>query len=160
MTTITTDMLKQMADRLGVNADDLQHVLWRNFRTSIDDTPADTEEQAMGMTITYQQMNDLAGGGLTEQQMDGIAQYFGYTITPAKPPAEMVKLAREIAAKCAEIDCPAHLTFEEFAALAALQQAVNVVKGAPVDGSAAPWHVTASITHILNALGAGGRDAG
>jgi hypothetical protein len=42
-------------------------------------------------TITYQQMNDLAGGGLTEQQMDGIAQYFGYTITPAKPPEAMVK---------------------------------------------------------------------
>ncbi len=45
-------------------------------------------------TITYQQMNDLAGGGLTEQQMDGIAQYFGYTIAPAEPPEAMAKMTQ------------------------------------------------------------------
>ncbi len=90
----------------------------------------------------------------------------GITITPAEQPAEMVKLAREIVAKI----CDQQQQVREVmiggwddhavmrAALAVLQHAVDVVKGAPFT-EGVPGGLVSRAT-VLNALGAGGRDAG
>jgi len=74
----------------------------------------------------------------------------GITITPAEPPARMVKLAREIANNVNDVD-PVFA-----AALAALQHAVNVVERASSVGYPGLIHRHC----ILTALRAGGRDAG
>jgi hypothetical protein len=155
MTTITTAKLRYIAHTLGTTPERLQPVIRARFCATIDDTPADTEEQTMAMTTI---MQEQVFAGADHHRIDRhdalkLVASLGITITPAEPPAGMVKLAREIANNVNDVD-PVFA-----AALAALQHAVDVVRNAPVDGSAAPWHVTASITHILTALGAGGRDA-
>jgi hypothetical protein len=96
------------------------------------------------------------------EQGRSFARALGITITPAEPPAEMVKLAREIVAKICDQqqqvrevmigDWDTHAVMR--AALATLQHAVNVVKGA--HGT----DVLVERAAILTALVAGGRDAG
>lgn len=77
----------------------------------------------------------------------------GVVIAPAEPPAEMVKLAREIAREAVDGG-----DLYVRVALAALQHAVDVVKGAHAVAEYGDWRVSRSA--ILNALGAGGRNAG
>lgn len=73
--------------------DDVRQFAFRNGVT-IDDTPADTEEQTMGkMTITQEQFEAACTDArITSASGRIITERLGITITPAEPP-EMVKLA-------------------------------------------------------------------
>ena len=113
----------------------------------------------MAMTITQEQYDASVKDGTFKQLLEDI----GITITPAKPPEAMVKLAREIVAKTCDQQQQVREvmlgSWDDHAvmrvALAALQHAVNVVKG---DGD--PSASLAIKADILHKLGAGGRDAG
>ena len=114
-------------------------------------------------TITQEQLNDHAERiGMWWADARELALCLGITIAPAEPPAEMVKLAREIVAKI----CDQQQQVREVmiggwddhavmrAALAVLQHAVDVVQNT---GATDTLALRAT---VLNALGAGGRDAG
>jgi len=150
VTTITTAKLREMAHTLSTTPDDLLVLASSNYGVTIDDTPADTdtEEQIMAMKITQEQfdaarMKADIGPTFARRFIDQL----GITITPAPPSAEMVKLAREIGAETAK-DWPAVESMCSKAALATLQHAVDVVKGAGATDT------LTLRTAILTALGA------
>lgn len=115
-------------------------------------------------TITQEQLDAMlddatAAGEIRPSAtfVDALLGSLGITITPAEPPAEMVKLAREIAESVNPNDYERAVAIK--AALAVLQHAVNVVKRAENRGlGGGPLHIERAA--ILTALGAGGRDAG
>jgi enhancing lycopene biosynthesis protein 2 len=162
MTTITTDMLRYIAHTLGVDKNDLLRILQREYGTRIDDTPADdtetdTEEQTM--TITPEQFE--AAKGAAQSAISGqrcaltaALTTLGITITPAEPPAEMVKLARDSAFLEAEnARLRQHIADEA--------NRVNIVGSAYDRAQAALDEIVAGVkSRARNALGAGGRDAG
>lgn len=74
-------------------------------------------------TITREQLRELSGGKLTDDELAKIAAHFGYTIAEPEPPEAMVKLAREIVDRLLD-EC---LVTPEQAALAALQHADKIV---------------------------------
>lgn len=156
MTTITTAMLRSLAHTLALPIDDVRQFAFRNGVT-IDDTPADTEEQTMAMTITQEQ-HDTAQK-LAKRAGGRFVLNDGITITPAKPP-EMVKLA-----SAADIrwngDRHGNLNGYATGYLHALQHAVAKAEK-PLQSYADP--VTGDVyihqRTYLREIGAGGRDAG
>jgi hypothetical protein len=93
------------------------------------------------------------------EQGRSFARALGITITPAEPPAEMVKLAEDFARKAwmsAQGD-PGRAA--KISSLLTLQHAVDVAAEAESkcpDCVWGPWMAN----YMRNALGAGGRDAG
>jgi hypothetical protein len=133
-----------------------------NETCSSDVYPDDTEEQTMPMgkmTLTEAQFEAIRQGVWNANGCRKLAaQAFikeGITITPAEPPAEMVKLARAYADSLGLPSAHEH-RIAYAAHLAALQHVVNVVKAH--DNAGYPGLIDRAT--ILNALGAGGRDAG
>lgn len=102
-------------------------------------------------TITQEQFDNVQR--LARRMGGSFVLNEGVTITPAESPEAMVKLAREIAREAVDGG-----DLYVRVALAALQHAVDVVKGAHAVAEYGDWRVSRSA--ILNALGAGGRDAG
>jgi hypothetical protein len=98
---------------------------------------------------------------LPTEQGRSFARALGITITPAEPPAEMVKLAEDFARKAwmsAQGD-PGRAA--KISSLLTLQHAVDVVKDAVPPRCAGTNMVEVDqLFAILTALGAGGRDAG
>ena len=117
-------------------------------------------------TITQQQFEAAyekykAGCQNTDQDDFAVSlATLGITITPAEPSEAMVKLARQIASKVHGCHPDDVLTVGSGyqAALAALQHAVDVVK--PIVMNERHWTRETLLDDILNALGAGGRNAG
>ena len=119
----------------------------------------------MTMTITQEQLDAMldeatAAGEIRPSAsfVDALLGSLGITITPAEPP-EMVKLAREAFSKDDNIEEASAWPVYRAAYLAALQHAVNVVKGAPFTTTPSCRRVVDQEA-ILAALGAGGRNAG
>ena len=111
-------------------------------------------------TITQEQFETACrDSGLFAKEATLLIDSLGITIAPAEPPAEMVKLAREAFCKDDSIEEASAWPVYRAAYLAALQHAVDVVKGAPVRGRSSGESLVA-VGDILTALGAGGRDAG
>ena len=111
------------------------------------------------MQITQEQFETACrDSGLFANEATLLINSLGITITPAEPP-EMVKLAREIAGACRPVNEDNGTWSPEWVALAALQHAVDVVKGfsGREDFSGVCY---VPLSPILTALGAGGRDAG
>jgi hypothetical protein len=77
-------------------------------------------------TTTREELQWLAGGRLTEAQMQAIAAYFKYTIAEPQPPEAMVRLADQIAYDAGDNLMPRDYT------LAALKHFEKLVRDAPV----------------------------
>lgn len=85
MTTITTAKLREIAHHLGLPVGVVRQFAFRNGVT-IDDTPADTEEQTMGkMTITQEQLEKAADiAGADKQNMLEALLFLEIPVTPRR----------------------------------------------------------------------------